>query len=201
MNESPSHPRIEFRSRQAIRDWLRANHATGKTFWLVTFKKHVSEHHVPYGDIVAELLCYGWIDSRTRRVDDDRTMLLVAPRKAGSTWSASNKKRVAELTKKGLITVAGQRKVDAARKDGSWSYLDDVEKLIVPDDLAAAFANNKTAKKNYEAFTASSRKIILYWIKSAKRKTTRAKRIDETVRLAAKNVKAAHGDSLRKHVR
>ncbi len=195
MNEALNYPKIEFRSRQAIRDWLRANHATGTTFWLVTFKKHVSEQHVPYGDIVEELLCFGWIDARTRRVDDNRTMLLVAPRKAGSTWSASNKKRVAELTQRGLMTVAGQRKVDAARRDGSWTYLDDIEKLIVPDDLVAAFVHNKSAKKNYEAFTASSRKIILFWIKSAKRDATRAKRIAETVRLAAKNVKAAHPEA------
>ena len=80
------HPELEFRSRAAIRAWLDASHAKETTFWLVTFKKHVAEYYVPYGEIVEELLCYGWVDSRTRRVDDDRTMLLVSPRKPGSTW-------------------------------------------------------------------------------------------------------------------
>ena len=112
-------PKLEFRSREAIRAWLEKNHATSGPFWLVTCKKHVKDRYVPYGDIVEELLCFGWVDSRTRRVDDDRAMLLVAPRNPGSTWSAANKKRVARLAKEGLITPAGQEKIDAAKKDGS----------------------------------------------------------------------------------
>ena len=91
------HARIEFKSRQAIREWLERNHETATTFWLVAYKKHVAEYYVPYGEIVEELLCFGWVDSRTRRIDDDRTMLLVSPRKPGSTWSAANKKRIAAL--------------------------------------------------------------------------------------------------------
>lgn len=188
-------PKVEFRSRQAIREWLEANYATGEPFWLITFKKHVSDRYVPYGEIVEELLCFGWIDSRTRRVDDDRTMLLVSPRKPGSTWSASNKKRVTALKRAGLMTPAGQCKIDEAKKDGSWTYLDDIENLVVPDDLAAALACNKRAKKNFEAFNASARKLILMWLKTAKREETRRKRVTETVRLAAKNVKAAHPEA------
>jgi uncharacterized protein YdeI (YjbR/CyaY-like superfamily) len=122
-------------------------------------------------------------------------MLLVAPRKPGSTWSASNKKRVARLAAEGLMTPAGQAKIDGARKDGSWSFLDDIEKLLVPDDLAAALARNRRARSNFDAFTPSARKIILLWIKTAKRDHTRAKRISETVRLAARNIKAAHPEA------
>ena len=188
-------PRREFRSRQAIRDWLDKNRATREPFWLVTFKKHVKEHYVPYGDIVEELLCFGWVDSRTRRVDDDRTMLLVSPRKAGSTWSAPNKERVAKLETAGLMTPAGQQMVDAAKKDGSWTWLDDIENLVVPEDLAAALARNDRAKKNFLAFNASARKVILMWLKTAKREETRSKRVRETVRLAAKNIKAAHPEA------
>lgn len=188
-------PRQEFRSRTELRRWLADNHSEAGSFWLVSFKKHVPERYIPYGEIVEELLCYGWVDARTRRLDDDRTMLLVAPRRPGSTWSASNKKRVARLEKDGLMTPAGRRTIDAAKKDGSWTYLDDVEKLIVPDDLAAALAKNKRAQKNYDAFTASSRKIILLWIKTAKREATREQRIRETVRLAARNIKAAHPEA------
>jgi len=122
-------------------------------------------------------------------------MLLVGPRKPGSTWSAANKKRIAGLQSNGLMTPAGQKKIEEAKKDGSWTFLDEVEKLIAPDDLVAAFARNKTARENYESFNASARKIILLWIKTAKRDDTRAKRISETVRLAAKGLKAAHPEA------
>ena len=189
------HPRLEFRSRAAIRAWLEANHAQETTFWLVTFKKHVEECHIPYGEIVEELLCFGWVDSRTRRVDDDRTMLLVSPRKPGSTWSASNKRRVADLEKRGLMTPAGHAKIESARKDGSWHFLDDIENLIEPDDLARALDKNQRARQNFDSFSPSARKVILLWIKTAKRDETRARRVSETVRLATKKVKAAHPEA------
>lgn len=188
-------PSIEFRSREALRRWLEEHHATAGTFRLVTYKKHVPEYYIAYGDVVEELLCYGWIDTRTNRLDDDRTMLLVAPRKPRNTWSASNKQRVARLRKSGRMTPAGQAKVDAAKKDGSWTFLDDIEKLVVPDDLAAALNRNKRAKRNFEAFNGSARKVILLWIKTAKQDKTRQKRVSETVRLAAKNLKAAHPEA------
>ena len=189
------YPKIEFRSRRAIRGWLEANHDSAGTFWLVAFKKHVEAHYVRYGDIVEELLCFGWIDSRTRRVDDDRTMLLVGPRKKGSSWSAANKRRVARLGRAGRMTPAGQAMVDAAKRDGSWAWLDDVEQLIEPDDLAAALDRNQRARSSFDNFPGSARKVILLWIKTAKRPQTRAQRIAETVRLAAKNVKAAHPEA------
>lgn len=195
MSELRDYPKIEFLSRQELRDWLDTNHSKATTFWLVTYKKHVPQRHVPYGDVVEELLCYGWVDARTRRLDEDRVMLLVAPRKAGSTWSASNKKRVARLMEQGLMTKSGQDKIAAAKQDGSWTYLDDIENLVVPDDLSLALSRNKRARDNFEAFNASARKIILLWIKTAKRKETRAKRVIETVRLAAKNLKAAHPEA------
>ena len=192
---SSEYPNREFRSRQAIRKWLDANHAIADTFWLVSYKKHVTDHYVPYGDIVEELLCFGWIDSRTKRVDDERMMLLVGPRKPGSTWSASNKKRAAKLNNSGLMTPAGQMKIDAAKQDGSWCYLDDIEKLIIPDDLAEALQANRSARQNYDAFNDSAKKVILMWIKSAKREVTRSRRVRETVRLAARGLKAGHPEA------
>ena len=189
------YPQIEFRSSAAIREWLEENHGSATACWLVTFKKHVAELYVPYDDVVEELLCFGWVDSRTRRVDDDRTMWLVSPRKPGSTWSASNKRRIEKLEREGRIAPAGQSLVDAAKKDGSWTWLDDVEQLIEPTDLADALDRNKRARKHFDRFSGSARKVILLWIKSARRPDTRAKRIAETVRLAAKNVKAAHPEA------
>lgn len=188
-------PKREFRSRRDVRAWLEANHASADTCWLVSFKKHAGDRYVPYGDIVEELLCYGWIDTRTRRLDEDRTMLLVAPRKPGSTWSASNKKRVARLEKEGLMTPAGRQKIDAAKRDGSWSFLDDIENLVIPDDLSSALQENRAAQEAFDAFNDSAKKVILLWIKTAKRSETRAKRVSETVRLAAKGIKAAHPEA------
>ncbi len=182
---------IEFRSRGELRKWLAKNHPSADKFWLVMYKKHVPDFYIPYGDVVEELLCFGWIDGRTRRLDDDRTMLLVAPRKSGSTWSAPNKQRVEALNEAGMMQPAGQAKIDEAKQDGSWEFLDDIDNLVIPDDLAAALAKNKRATKYFDAFSNSSKKIILYWIKTAKRDATRQKRISETVRLAAKNIKAA----------
>ena len=187
--------RREFLTRDEIRDWLSANCAAAEAFWLVSYKKHVTDRHVPYSEIVEELLCYGWIDGRTRRVDEDRTMLLVAPRKPGSTWSAVNKRRVAELEKAGLMTAAGREKIDAAKKDGSWRFLDDIDNLVIPEDLASALLENKTAQRNFDAFSNSAKKVILFWLKTAKRNETRARRVSETVRLAAKGLKAAHPES------
>ncbi|MDJ0700857.1 MAG: YdeI/OmpD-associated family protein [Woeseiaceae bacterium] len=195
MSDLTAFRKIEFRSRQELRDWLHANHAIADTFWLVSFKKHVTDSYIPYGEIVEELLCYGWIDSRTRRVDDDRTMLLVRPRKPGSTWSAANKKRVASLEKAGLMTEAGRKKIDAAKRDGSWSYLDDIENLVIPGDLSEALRENKVAQREFDGFNKSAKKVILLWIKTAKRSDTRAKRVSETVRLAAKGLKAAHPEA------
>ncbi len=195
MSNLDSRPKLEFRSRREIRDWLKDNHATAEPFWLVTSKKHISDRYIPYGEIVEELLCFGWVDSRTRRLDDDRTMLSVGPRKPGSTWSASNKKRAAELTGKGLMTPAGQVTIDSAKSDGSWTFLDDIENLVIPEDLAKQLKSNKAAKKNFDAFNDSAKKVILLWIKTAKRADTRDKRVQETVRLAAKGIKAAHPEA------
>lgn len=187
--------RREFRSADALRRWLRTNHRKAGSFWLVTYKKHCAEDYLAYDAVVEELLCFGWIDSRTRRLDDDRTMLLVGPRQPGGTWSASNKRRVQKLLDEGRISPAGQAVIDAAKFDGAWTWLDDVENLVVPADLEAALANDREASANFEAFNAAAKKVILLWIKTAKREATRAKRIDETVRLAAINVKAAHPEA------
>ena len=145
--------------------------------------------------MVDELLCFGWIDSRTRRLDEDRTLLYVSPRKPGSSWSKANKHRIAKLAKEGKLQPAGAAAVDAAKQDGSWTFLDDVERLEVPPDLDCALDDNPRARSHFDAFNASAKKIILLWIKTAKRDETRARRIAETVRLAGKNIRAAHPEA------
>ncbi len=180
---------VEVLSRQSWRDWLASHYQQVDSIWLVTYKKHTA-HYLSYDAIVEEALCYGWIDSLPRKLDDDRTMLLISPRKAKSVWSKLNKTRVAVLLEQGLIQPAGLVKIERAKADGSWTFLDDVEALVIPDDLAAALASNTAAQQYFEAFAPSAKKGILQWIKMAKRGSTRQQRVEKTVSLAAQNIKA-----------
>jgi uncharacterized protein YdeI (YjbR/CyaY-like superfamily) len=168
--------RVEVTSRTQWRAWLAENHTRSEGIWLVLYKKHCADRHVRWPDVVQEALCFGWIDSRTRRVDDDRTMLLFSPRKSGSTWSTVNKRHVEELEIKGLIAPPGRKLIDAAKADGSWSFLDDIEALIVPRDLDEALAA-AGVRKSWEGTRRSDRKRALYHVKTAKRIETRAARI------------------------
>ncbi len=179
-------------NRQEWRAWLQANHATSAGIWLIYYKKESGKPRVSYDEAVEEALCFGWVDSRPNAIDDERYMQLFSPRKAKSPWSKLNKQRVEMLIQQGLMTPAGLAKIEAAQQDGSWTAYDAIEELAMPEDLALALAANETARQHFEAFPPSSKKNILWWIESAKRPETRAKRVEETVRLAEQNIKANH---------
>lgn len=182
-------PKVEVKTRGELRSWLQANHYQTKGIWLITHKKS-SEYYLSYQDIVRECLCFGWIDSLPRKLDETRTMLYISPRKQGSNWSKANKEYVAELKRLALIHQSGWNKIEQAKKDGSWTFLDDVEALILPNDLKLAFSHNQIAFKNWEAFPSSVKRGILEWIKNAKKSATRSKRIADTVSKAEKNIRA-----------
>ncbi|NEP17941.1 MAG: hypothetical protein F6J97_13720 [Leptolyngbya sp. SIO4C1] len=182
--------KVEVTSRQQWRDWLAANHQQVESIWLVTYKKAAGDRYLPYDAIVEEALCYGWVDSLPRALDAERTMLLLSPRRPGSAWSKLNKERVAQLSQAGLMQPAGLAKVEQAKQDGSWIFLDEVEALLLPDDLKAALAGYPNAARHFDAFPASAKRGILQWIKSAKRNSTRTQRIAETARLAEQNQRA-----------
>lgn len=184
--------KVQPKSRAEWRAWLEKNHATSPGVWFVYFKKSAGKVGPSYDDMVEEALCFGWIDSIQRGLDAQRTMLKFTPRKPKSVWSKINKGRIGRLKRLRLMTPAGMAKVDAAKRDGSWNALNEIDKMTVPPDLKAALAANPSAAKHYDAFPPSSKKIILTWIASAKRPETRAKRVSETVRQAAKNLKANH---------
>ncbi len=167
-------PEVEVRSRAALRDWLTGNHAQATTSWLVTFRKHHPDH-VAHEALVEELVCWGWIDSLPRALDADRTMLMIAPRKAQSAWSAVNKAHVARARQMGQMTPAGEASIAAAQANGMWTFLDDVERLEVPPDLAAVLAENGEA--TWDGYPRSVRRAVLEWIKWAKTGPTRAARI------------------------
>lgn len=180
---------VEVASRADWRAWLAANHATSPSIWLVTARKG-QPGYLSNDDIVEEALCFGWIDSLPRALDDRRTMLMLSPRRPGSSWSAVNKARAERMIAAGAMTAAGQAKIDAASADGSWDRLADVDALLVPDDLMAAFALHPGSAENFAGFPPSARRGILEWLQAAKRPVTRAKRLAEIAGLAAENQRA-----------
>lgn len=176
--------------RGAWRAWLVANHSVARGAWFVSWKKATGRPRLEYAEAVEEALCVGWVDSLARTVDGERSRLLMTPRKAGSGWSRPNKERIERLTAAGLMLSAGLAVVEAARADGSWSALDDVENLVEPDDLRAALDADPAARVHWDAFPRSAKRGILDWIRLAKRPETRARRITETVTRAASNERA-----------
>jgi uncharacterized protein YdeI (YjbR/CyaY-like superfamily) len=190
MSKSHVFRQVEVKSRGELRQWLNDNHTKQKqSIWLVTYKKD-TPFYLPYPHMVEEALCFGWIDSLPRKLDEKRTMHLLSPRKPNSVWSASNKERIEMLQKQRLMMPAGQQKVEEAKKNGSWSFLDDVEAMVIPDDLAVALQNNPIAQTCFlDGYTDSVRKQALQYLKMAKQVNTRVRRIQKIVDLASNNKK------------
>jgi uncharacterized protein YdeI (YjbR/CyaY-like superfamily) len=172
------------------RAWLQANHTRTEGVWLISYKKATGKPALTYEEAVEEALAFGWVDSKGNKLDDERTMLYFAPRKGGSGWSRPNKERVERLIADGRMTPAGLAKIEAAKADGTWTMLDAVENLEVPPDLRAEMDKYPDARVNWDAFPRSARRGILEWIVQAKKPETRAKRVEETARLAQDNVRA-----------
>lgn len=177
-------------TRAAWRAWLEANHTRQEGVWLITYKRATGKPRIEYDIAVEEALCFGWIDSKPNKLDDERSLLWFAPRKAGTGWSKPNKDRVARMIAAGQMAAAGLAKIDAAQTDGSWNALDAIEALEVPPDLAVALKARPPAAYYWEAFPRSVKRGILEWIANAKTPATRTRRVEETASLAAENQRA-----------
>jgi uncharacterized protein YdeI (YjbR/CyaY-like superfamily) len=177
-------------SRQEWRDWLAANADSSQGIWLVTYKRVSGLPAPTYDDIVEECLCFGWIDSTVRTRDERTAMQLVTPRKPRSTWSAVNKARLEHLLPSGLMTERGLRAIEVAKQNGSWELLDPVERLEVPEDLAAALDAVPAAREFFDGMPPGARKQNLWFVISAKRPETRAARIQRIVQAAAQSRRA-----------
>jgi len=187
---SDRYEQVEITSRAQWRAWLAEHHADAPGVWVVTHKKSEGDKHVPYDDVAEEALAFGWVDSQPRKLDERRSQLLVTPRKPRSSWSKVNKERIERLTAAGRMTPAGAAAVATAKANGAWSALDDVEQLVEPDDLRAALDADPAARRHWDAFPRSARRGILEWIGTAKTAPTREKRVAETARLAAQDIRA-----------
>jgi uncharacterized protein YdeI (YjbR/CyaY-like superfamily) len=174
----------------AWRRWLERNHATSPAIRLAIAKKGGAVPAVTYEEAIREALCFGWIDSTANGLDEGRYLLRMGPRKSGSGWSAVNKRRIEALIAEGRMRPAGLAAIDTAKADGSWSKLDASIALKTPADLSAALRAHPNAKRHFDAFPPSARRMILQWIDGAKRPGTRVKRIEETARLAERNERA-----------
>lgn len=174
------------------RMWLEGNHEESSGVWFVSWKKATGKPFIPFTDAVDEALCFGWVDSKINKLDKDRAMRLFTPRNPKSPWSRINKEKVARLVNEGRMTASGMRLVEGAKADGSWNIYDEIENLVTPPDLVSALAKDSAAEGFFANFPDSSKKNILWWIKSARRPETRAARIAKMVAMAAENRMANH---------
>jgi uncharacterized protein YdeI (YjbR/CyaY-like superfamily) len=172
-------------SRAEWRQWLAEHHASAAGVWLVYCKKASGRPSVAYAEAVEEALCFGWIDSHPRKLDVERSQQLYTPRRPRSGWSKVNKERLERLEATGQLMPAGLAAIARAKQNGAWESLDAAEAGEVPEDLAAALAADEAAARHFAGFAPSARKAILTWVLGAKQPETRARRVAETVRLAA----------------
>ena len=168
-------------NRSEWRQWLSSHHQKENAVWLIFYKKSAPQYNLSWSDAVDEALCFGWIDSTKRPMDDDRYKQYFTQRKAKSNWSKINKDKVKELIASGLMEQAGMDSITIAKQNGSWTFLDAVEALEVPKDLKAAFDQHEIAQNFYNELSNSLKKGVLYWVISAKRQATREKRIQDIV--------------------
>ncbi len=180
------------KTRKDWRKWLEKNYQSEKSVWLIIYHKKSETKSVYYDEAVEEAICFGWIDSVAHKRDEESKYQFFAQRKPKSNWSKLNRERANEMVKQGLMTATGQAMIDLAKKTGTWTALVDVQNSVIPPDLQKLLDKNKTALINFQAFPPSSKRIILEWILNAKKAETRQQRIEQTVELAGKNIKANH---------
>lgn len=183
-------PELYFKAPAEWRDWLNENHDQSKGVYLIFYKVGHEQASMRWEEAVKEALCFGWIDSTVKSLGDGKRRQYFCPRKPKSVWSKLNKTYIRELTAEGLMHRSGNKKIEDAKKDGSWTALDDVENGIIPEDLQKEFDLNPEAFDNYKNFRWTYQKSYLYWLQQAKRPDTRAKRIKEIVRNCKANIKS-----------
>ncbi|HVL99119.1 MAG TPA: YdeI/OmpD-associated family protein [Egibacteraceae bacterium] len=171
------YPIYHAETRAAWRAWLSAYHAAAPGVWLASWKRSTRRPAVAYDEAVEEALCFGWIDSTVNTLDEERGLQLMTPRKPRSSWTRLNRARVARLEAEGRMTEAGRRAVEAAQRNGWWLLYDTVEDLVEPDALAAALDAVPQARAHWDAFPPSARKQMLWWVVSAAKADTKARRI------------------------
>ena len=163
----------------AWRKWLEKNHQSVTSVWVVFHTKKSGRKTITWSDAVDVALCFGWIDSKKIKIDEETSHQFFSKRKPKSTWSKINKEKVIRLIEKGLMMEAGLKTIEVAKQNGSWTLLDAVEELLIPEDLENALNLKPGAKDNFLSLSKSVRKSLLQWLVLAKRPDTRLKRVNE----------------------
>ncbi|WP_341900889.1 MULTISPECIES: YdeI/OmpD-associated family protein [Fluviicola] len=174
---------------QKWRKWLEENHDSKQAVWVVFYRKSSENPSISWSDAVDEALCFGWIDSKKIGIDSEKSHQFFSKRKAKSTWSRINKEKIVRLIEAGLMAKAGYESIELAKQNGSWTILDEVEELIMPSDLETELDRYPGAKEFFLGLSKSIKKMMLYWLVSAKRPETREKRIAEIAESAAQKLK------------
>ncbi|WP_293873402.1 YdeI/OmpD-associated family protein [Flavobacterium sp.] len=181
---------LYFKNAQEWTEWLHENHLISTGVYLIFYRVDSSFESMRWEEAVQVAICFGWIDSTVKKLDDERRRQMFSPRKDKSVWSKLNKTYIQKLISDNLMHQSGFKKIETAKLNGSWESLDAVENLEIPLDLEVAFFNNKTAFTNYNSFSPSYRKNYLYWLNQAKRQQTRQDRIVEIINLCEQNIKS-----------
>jgi uncharacterized protein YdeI (YjbR/CyaY-like superfamily) len=176
----------------AWREWLKKNHLVEDAVWLVLHKKSSAKHTINWREAVDVALCFGWIDSKKIKIDEETSHQFFSKRKAKGTWSKINKQIIEQLIENGLMEEAGFKSIELAKQNGSWNILDEVEELLIPEDLDAALSLKPNARDYFLSCSKSARKAMLQWLVMAKRVETRQNRVNEIVTLAGQNKKPKH---------
>lgn len=176
--------KIYCKDRNEWRSWLQDNFFLSKSIWLVYFKKHTNKLSISYKEAVEEAICFGWIDGRIKKIDEDRYMQYFSPRTAKSRWSEINIERANQMIKEGLMTKLG---LEIFQNGLKREKVPSSRKFSVPPDLQTALSNNKKALKNFRKFPPSAQLAYVYWISTAKKDETRGSRIRKTVELISQN--------------
>lgn len=183
-------PILYFKNNAEWRTWLHENYNKYKAVYLVFYKVAHEAESMRWEEAVKVAICYGWIDSTVKKLDDDRRLQLFTPRKDKSVWSKVNKNYIEDLIATNLMHESGLKKIEIAKQNGSWESLDAVENLEIPKDLQLEFDKNKEAFTNYSNFSKSYKKSYLYWLNQAKRSATRQNRIAQIIDLCERNCKS-----------
>jgi uncharacterized protein YdeI (YjbR/CyaY-like superfamily) len=179
------YPVVHAETRAQWRRWLEANQPVARGVWLCSWRTATGRPRCPYPEAVEEAICFGWIDSTSTILDEERGLQLFTPRRPKSPWTRLNRERAADMERRGLMTDAGRHAISSAKSNGWWTISDQVEDLVEPPDLTTALDRDPRARTTWDGFTPSARKLMLWWIVSAARDETRLARIARIVSEAA----------------
>ncbi|WP_407484803.1 YdeI/OmpD-associated family protein [Elizabethkingia miricola] len=174
------------------RQWLKKNHQSKQSVWLIFHTKKSNVPSLSWSDAVDEALCFGWIDSTRKKINNISFMQFFSKRKLKSNWSKINKEKVQQLIDSKRMTKQGYESVEIAKQNGYWTILDEIEEVIIPEDLEIAFKKYNGSKDYFLSLSKSTRKVILSWIILVGKQETRQKRIEEVVESATLNLKPKH---------